>query len=299
MRDLEAFVSVMATGSMTGAARQLGIGQPAVTRMIRDLEAQVGFALFERNGPRISPTAKGLLFFEDARQLLSSFTRLSRRAVSLRDETVGALALAATPTMAAGLAPVLMDHLGAGLPPAVTLTTMDAEHLARALQSGACDYGLSALPFSHAGVECLATAEASLVAVLPEAQAEDADRPFELAQLAGQRLLTVGNSYRVRHAINAALLEAGVTPGAEITTNSSLNAILSARAGLGIALVDCVSARGVPVPGVAVRPLARPIPYAWGLFRRGASAVADLEALLCDGFRRASEQVGGVCAVSR
>ena len=105
IRELEAFVSVMATGSMTGAARQLGIGQPAVTRLVRDLEKTIGFELFQRNGPRISPTPKGLRFFEDARQLLQNFAEVTQRAASLREDRLQSLTLIATPAMAAGLVP--------------------------------------------------------------------------------------------------------------------------------------------------------------------------------------------------
>jgi hypothetical protein len=45
VRQLEAFAAVMSAGSVTGAARLLGRSQPAVTRLIQDLEADIGYAL--------------------------------------------------------------------------------------------------------------------------------------------------------------------------------------------------------------------------------------------------------------
>ena len=286
MRELEVFASVMATGSMTGAARKLGIGQPAVTRMIRDLEQLIGFPLFQRNGPRITPTEKGLAFFEEARRLLDSYDAVVQRAAGLREGRVQSLSLAATPAMAAGLVPDVLARLGDLLPATLNLQTMDAEHVARALHSGAAAYGFSALPLSHADVDCLVSARSSLVAVLPEGPDEG---PIPLDIFAQQRLLTVGNNYRIRHAIDAALEAAGVTPAAVLNTNSSLNAVQAAVAGLGIALVDCVTARGIAVGGARVVPLQTEIPYEWGLFRRGGGGVPEIEAQLVEAFEAVSK----------
>ena len=289
MRDLEVFVSVMATGSMTGAARQLGIGQPAVTRMVRNLEDTIGFDLFQRNGPRISPTPKGLRFFEDARRLLSSFETMLHRAASLREDRLRALSLVATPTMAAGLVPELLAGLSVPLPPSLSLQTMDAEHVASAVHAGAADYGFCALPLSHADIDCIATARAGLVGVVPD---DMPDEPLDLTLFRSHRLLTVGNINRIRPAIDAALTAAGVVPMAELTTNSSLNASRAAAAGLGIALIDCVSAHGIAIRGARVVPLRDGIPYEWGVFRRIGAGVPELEAALIDSFHAVSARLG-------
>lgn len=286
----------MATGSMTGAARQLGIGQPAVTRMVRDLEETIGFELFLRNGPRISPTAKGLRFFEDAQQLLASFENVVQRARGLRDERVQSLTLVATPAMSAGLVPEVLAGLGDLLPPRIALQTMDAEHVAKTLHAGGADYGFCALPLAHAEIDCLDSVKASLVGVVPVGMPLET---LDLTVFRAHRMLSVGNAYRVRHAIDAALAADAVTPIGELTTNSSLNAIRAAAAGLGIALVDCVSARGIAVEGARVVPLAREIAYEWGLFRRSGAGVPDLEPQLVDAFGRASRQVMQPAGVSR
>jgi DNA-binding transcriptional LysR family regulator len=64
IRQMEAFAAVMSAGSITGAARLLGRSQPALSRLIQDLETRLGFALLHRNGPRVSPTRRGILFHE-------------------------------------------------------------------------------------------------------------------------------------------------------------------------------------------------------------------------------------------
>src|SRR5690348_13771140 len=79
-RQLEAFIAVISSGSVTGAARMLGRSQPAVTRLIQDLEADLGFELLHRNGPRITPTSRGVRFHEEAERIMTGLRHLRERA---------------------------------------------------------------------------------------------------------------------------------------------------------------------------------------------------------------------------
>ncbi|MFC5445970.1 helix-turn-helix domain-containing protein [Rhizobium halophytocola] len=63
-RPVEAFREVMRSGSISAAAENLEISQPAVSRLIKDLEAEIGFALSTRHGSRIAPTTAAHEFFE-------------------------------------------------------------------------------------------------------------------------------------------------------------------------------------------------------------------------------------------
>ena len=55
-RALEAFQAVMTTGSVSAAAGVLAVSQPAVSRLLRDLETRTGLVLFTRLGNRVIPT---------------------------------------------------------------------------------------------------------------------------------------------------------------------------------------------------------------------------------------------------
>ncbi|RQW63705.1 LysR family transcriptional regulator [Vibrio viridaestus] len=288
IRGIQAFVAVMASGSMTGAAKQLGIGQPVITRVIRDLEAVIGFPVFERNGPRISPTPKGLRFFEEAQRLLVGYEQLADRAASIRDEHVRSLTIAATPTMAAGLVPKILSLMNNELPDTVSLITLDAERLAQALLSGTVDYGVSALPLSHDGLECLAMTQSKLVAVVPENDAIDI-ATFDLFEQ--RRLLTLANSFRIRHKIDMVLNEKGIKPQHVMTTNHSLNAISAAKEGLGIAVVDPVSAFGIANQGIKVIPTEAEIVYEWGLFHRVGVEESRTATLLRESFIQVSKAI--------
>ena len=55
---MQAFQLVIEAGTVTEAAERLSISQPAVTRLINDLEQTLGFNLFERRSGRLVPTSE-------------------------------------------------------------------------------------------------------------------------------------------------------------------------------------------------------------------------------------------------
>jgi len=70
LRHLRYFVAVAETLHFTRAAERLHVTQPALSRQIRDLEAEMGVALFLRHGTRTMLTKAGARFFEKARRIL-------------------------------------------------------------------------------------------------------------------------------------------------------------------------------------------------------------------------------------
>jgi DNA-binding transcriptional LysR family regulator len=83
-RLLEAFRSVLDSGSMTQAAASLGLTQPAVSAQIARLESDIGFALFVRSGNRVRPTAEAIAFRGEVEQTLTKINDLSRVAEQIR-----------------------------------------------------------------------------------------------------------------------------------------------------------------------------------------------------------------------
>ena len=69
---LRSFVRTVECGSMTAAARDLGISQPAVSKLLRNLEAHTGARLLERNSRGLRPTEQGLALFEASGDALST-----------------------------------------------------------------------------------------------------------------------------------------------------------------------------------------------------------------------------------
>jgi DNA-binding transcriptional LysR family regulator len=281
VRRLEAFAAVMSAGSITGAARLTGRSQPAVTRLIQELEAELGFELLNRSGPRISPTPRGLRFHREAERVLVSLQQIRARATAIAREEPGPVEIAAIPALAAGLVPAALARLSDALPKELHLHSVSAEQVVQAVLSQRAELGLASLPVDHPGLETHWVGEAPCVAVVRADDPLAAEPVVALKALAGRRLLTVANPFRLRRRVTQALDQLGVAPSGFMAMNASLNALLAVRAGLGIAVVEPVTACGVPVEGVTVRPLDVAIPFLWGVVTRLGQPLAPLvEALI-------------------
>jgi DNA-binding transcriptional LysR family regulator len=268
-RQLEAFAAVMSSGSVTGAARMLARSQPAVTRLVQELEAEIGYALFSRNGPRVTPTEKGFLLYEDAERALASLRQIQARAGGIARGDAQPLVLAATSALAVGLLPEALKRMEAGPGAgAVQLRTAAPEQVVHAVLTGAVQLGASSLPLAHQGLHVHWIGQLACVAVLPQDDPLASHATVPLAALAERRLITMSDPSRLRHRLDAMLARAGRTAQARddlIETNSSINAAALVRAGLGVAVLEPLSTHGAPLQGVAVRPLDTDIPFFFGV----------------------------------
>ncbi len=268
----------------------LGRSQPAVTRLIQELEADLGFELLHRNGPRISPTSRGVRFYDEAERIMTGLRHLRERANAIALDLPQAIEIVATQALAAGIVPAALARLDAKrFPASVLYRSSSAEQVVQSVLSRTAEIGLSSLPIDHPGLEVHWIVEAPCVAVVRQADALARRERISLEDLATRRLITVGNPYRLRRSIDQALAAAGVKIASVIETNTSINAQLAARAGLGIAIVESATAYGVPVEGIVARPLDVNIPSYWGLVSPLAKPLSPEALALIDAVKATAE----------
>jgi DNA-binding transcriptional LysR family regulator len=265
LNQLEAFSAVMTIGSVTGAGRSLGRSQPAVSKAIQDLEGELGYALFDRNGPRVTPTDKAFLLYEEVERSLVGLRTIRQRADEIGREELQPIHLVATPALASTIAPAALRLLQPqGLPEHIHLRSASAEQVVHSVLHRTVSLGLTSLPVAHRGLDLHWIGQAPCVAVMRADHALAALATVSIDSLRQQRLITMSNRYRLRQRIDMALGQDKPLAVA-IETNTSFNAIMAAHAGLGVALVEPITALGMPIEGLAVRPLAVNIPFYFGV----------------------------------
>src|SRR4051812_44091161 len=104
-KQLDAFRSVMTSGSASQAADLLQVSQPAISRSIQDLETDLGFALFDRVRGRLVPTAEAKLFFRDVDASFIGRGRLRASAARIRDFGSGEIRIACLSALGLSLVP--------------------------------------------------------------------------------------------------------------------------------------------------------------------------------------------------
>ena len=267
-RQLEAFVAVLSTGSMTAAAKALGRSQPAVTRLIQDLEGDLGFALLHRNGPRIVPTEQGVAFFSEAEQILGGLHAISERARRIASAAEKPIVIAAIPALASSIVPpALADLDPSRIPDLVHLRSTAAENVVQSVIARTADLGITSLPFENPGLDVHWVGEVPCVAVIATGDALSAKQIITPQDLSGRRLVSAANPYRLRLSIDEALARHGVEPAGRIDVESNTTHVSLAlvRAGLGVAIVEPVTLGGLAALDVAVRPLSFDVAFRWGV----------------------------------
>ena len=117
-RQLEAFLAVFEAGSVTAAAESLHVTQPAVTRLVKELENAVDMVLFERIKGRLVRTREATLFYEAVKRSFLGLDKLVQTAEDIRGLRVGTLRIASMPALALGFLPRVISKLAGRYPDA-------------------------------------------------------------------------------------------------------------------------------------------------------------------------------------
>ncbi|OLP46352.1 LysR family transcriptional regulator [Rhizobium oryziradicis] len=265
-RDLQTFLAVAASGSMTKAADMLGCSQPSVTRTIQDLEEELGFELFHRVGRRVQLSEEGVAFEEEARRLLMSFTELAARAKTIAAGKGRILQIVTTSAIGTGLIPTAMAELkGVELPHETHLGQFLPNVVAQEVRGGRAEIGFSSLPLDTPGLNVLRLYSAPDVVALREDDALADLDVVPLSAFAGRRLATMLNPLRFQLHIARALAARGIETGPVIRTNISYGALQIVRQTGVAAIIDPVTAYGLSLPGVVIRPIDVTVPFYWGV----------------------------------
>ena len=83
-RRIECFLAVVDAGTVTAAAAQLHVAQPALSRQIKTLERELKLALFEPQGSRLGLTSAGRVLVAPARRLMADARSFDAAAATLR-----------------------------------------------------------------------------------------------------------------------------------------------------------------------------------------------------------------------
>ena len=105
MRQLEAFYAVVTSGTLTKASENLFTSQPSISRMLTDLEMELGFSLLNRKKGRVEVTAEGFAFFEELKKVYIGIDHLTEFAKSIRNQRTSHLTVTVTPALSLSFLP--------------------------------------------------------------------------------------------------------------------------------------------------------------------------------------------------
>jgi LysR family transcriptional regulator, hydrogen peroxide-inducible genes activator len=284
LKDLRYLVAVADTRHFGQAARRCFVSQPTLSAQIRKLEDYLGVQLIERHPRRATLTEAGEQIVARARRMLEASDEVVTLARSHRDPLAGQLRLGLLPTIGPYLLPRVTAAIRKSLPKlTLLLYEYQTAPLLAKLEAGELDLGILALPVELDGLEVRELYEEPFEVALPAEHPLAKHRTVRLAELQHEQLLLLEEGHCLRDQALAVCSRAGVHENADFRATSLETLRQMVASGAGVTLLPELAVRGAygDARGVAVRPLARPVPTRriGALWRKTSARRAAIDAL--------------------
>jgi DNA-binding transcriptional LysR family regulator len=236
LQELTAFVRAAETGSFSRVAREFGVSQPSISRMVASLEARLGVKLLLRTTRHVAPTDAGRAFLERARQILADLDDAENAARGV-DSLRGTLRVALSGAF--GIREVI-PRLPGFTPqhPKLSIELLMSDRTEDLIAEGA-DMALRLGPLADSGFGARLLGKAPRLAVASPAYLARRGTPQTPADLPGHDcILGPGLSGRAGWTFTRAGRATSVTAQGPIKVASAAGVVACAKAGLGIALAS-------------------------------------------------------------
>ena len=277
------FRAIMLQGNLSRAAEVTASSQPTLSRELARLEQVLGFDLFDRVRGRLRPTLRALALMQEVERSFIGLAQIATRAQELRSQTRGHLRLACLPALAHALVPRALMQLVRQQPDLhVSVHPLESPWLEQALSEQRFDLGLSETSEPPTGVHLQELLTVNEVAVLPRGHALCRKAVLTPEDFAGERFISLAASDPYRAAIDQLFAQAQVRRNTCLETASAVAVCAMVRQGLGLAIVNPLTALELSGPELVVRPLSVAIAFRVSLLLPDVAPPHPLRALLVD-----------------
>ncbi|WP_323767057.1 LysR family transcriptional regulator [Marinovum sp.] len=258
LRQLRYFLAIAEAGSMTRAARQLGVAQPALSLHVKTMEAALGTRLLIRAKSGVTPTEAGALLMRRARSLLDDLARTEDDIRTLAADPAGEVRLGLPGTIGTLIALPLIEAARARFP-RIRLTIAEAMSgfIAGWLEEGRVDLAVLYTPSTAPGVVSTLLLEEELALLW----SPDTARPCDLglAALREVPLVLPSGMHGLRRLVDRACADAGFAPtvAIEIDSYATIKRLVAAGHGASILPIHAVQPEAA-AGTLAMSPLAPP-----------------------------------------
>lgn len=237
IRQIEAFRATIAAGTVTEAARILGITQPAVSRMLADLQEGAGIKLFDRVNRQLVPTDEARLLYEEVENSFFGMEQISLAAESIRNFGKGHLKMVAVPALQNLLVDVVAQFLSTHKNVATSLELQSSQHMFRWLLGRQSDIGITTLPVYHKSLDITVLSKASAVCILSPDNPLCRRKTIRPRDLIDQNLISYRSDTMFHYSVERAFRSEKVEMRSNLEARSTAAVVGLVAAGLGVSVV--------------------------------------------------------------
>jgi len=256
LRQLRVFIEVARLQSFSRAGGEIGLTQSAVSRCVRELEAEIGLKLIDRTTREVQLTDVGANLVASVSRLLGDLDDALREIREIGEQRRGRVMVAASPTIACRLMPQIIAACGQQFP-YITLGLRDdvQSDVVRKVKSGEVDFGVIIGPVSADDLFTESLMSDSFCLVARDDHPLMARREVAWRDLDGERLVMLDHASGSRPIIDAALEQHGVSAHVVQELGHPATVYGLVQAGVGVSVLPWLA---MPLPAgssLVARPL--------------------------------------------
>ncbi len=283
LRQLRAFLAVARQRHFRHAAEHLHLSQPAVSRHIADLEAELGVRLFDRNTREVVPTEAGRYLESAIERVLDELEGVLGHVHSEGERRRGKVRIASVPTLSASLMPSCIADCAREYPELTIQLHDQAQTLVLdSVRGGEVDFGIAIDPPDAGDFDCETIMRDPFHLVCPANHPLARLKTVPWKKLEQQPLVLLDYSSGSRRLIDQALRKHTVDANVVQQTGHTYTAFRMVEAGLGITITPALAS---PPPSLAMRPLTPTVHRNVMLIHRHHRSLSPLAALVWNRLR--------------
>ncbi|WP_249193273.1 LysR substrate-binding domain-containing protein [Gluconobacter sphaericus] len=263
LRQLEILRAIVRYNTTVAAGHALGLSQPAVSNALKVMEEQVGFALFQRVNNRIFPTPETKILLAEAESIFDTHKRLESRIKDIRDNKAGQLRLIATPPVGYGVLARAIREMQIRRPRVRTFfDTRRYEEVLESIETHQAELGFILGFAERPGICSEVLYEGEMVCVMLPQHPLAACEIITPKDLHHHRLIAQEQETKLGAALHRAYEQMGVELTFAVEVRYGLTACILADQGVGVAVVDPLTANSAGRFRLIQRPFSPSIPVA-------------------------------------
>jgi DNA-binding transcriptional LysR family regulator len=258
-RQLEVFIAVAETHNFTRASARLKMAQPMVSSLVRELEMEVGFRLFDRTTRKVQLTGAAEEFLDDARRLSRDMEDACRRARDVGARRRGHIKVGAPPLLAAALLPNVIrafNRSSAGV--AVTVMDRSLAAIHELLLSGEIDLAVGTFQRDEDDVVRIPLVSYMFVLLCRADDRLAAIQKPRWRDLAGVPLIALRRGNGIREQIEQGYAAVGLNAQPAFELDQLTTVFAMVEAGFGITVLPLYALSAMPTKSLIVRELIEP-----------------------------------------
>lgn len=238
IRQLQALRALVLAGTTTEAAELLHMTQPAVSKLINQVEQEFKVRIFDRRHGRLVMTPEGRTIYADVEHILSKIDDLAAKTEDVSALSGNAIRVGAMPALGFGLLPSALRRFAAAYPQVRCVIEVETRgRIEELVGTGHYELGFVTLPVQHGRLTLTPLASVAAVCILPPEHALARKASIRAEDLSEEPFVSVDPNILLRHRVDAVFGQRRVKRRLQVQASTTALVCSMVAAGVGVSIV--------------------------------------------------------------